>query len=578
MNHPPVHAGLAALGVDFPSRTPSNRLGIALCGALVSLTFGLICCAPFMFDDYLHRLFLFAQPAWAAGGGAEAQRFLPPQAAEAAQLISLAKERAIFPWYTSAAFRAAPFRPLEKLSFVVDHALSRLLPPVAHIHSALWYFAAVGAVFFFSRRYLAATRSALLVTALFAIHPSHAFAAQWVSNRSAAITATLGIWGLFLLHKYRRLTLSAFILFCAALFTSEYGVIVGCAFLGLLYTQQEITLRKRLYSLLPVALAIVVYLALYRVFGFGMVDSGIYWSFTGFPSLTDTARFFVQSTAEALVFNIIPFAPSAGFSVGYGLLLLFAVLLHLVPLFTTTYRREAILILCSTAPSVLAYSNGRTLWLSGLWWLILAAKFLKTSHGNWATFVVKKALSLGVMLAIVVWFGTAFFINEVVKLEDVLRDKIASATARNKYSWLLGSPLDGFDLAIYPTTLGFKQDPGTHMFWLMVSPASALIQRTAPQSMEICVTEGLWPGRSVFRARAVAVDDSWRVNDHLITAKRVLASGVAECISVETQAHLLDDGELVFWNGLTYENVPVPPPGSEIAFTYTPWIQRFTRK
>lgn len=126
------------------------------------------------------------------------------------------------------------YRPLQRLSFLVDYALWGLNPMGYHLTSIGLHTTAALALFFLVEKLLpppGRVRWALLVALWWTVHPLHTSAVTYVSGRADPLAATFGFTALALalgsLHRGRSgpwMALAATACFLAALLSKESGV------------------------------------------------------------------------------------------------------------------------------------------------------------------------------------------------------------------------------------------------------------------------------------------------------------------------------------------------------------------
>lgn len=98
------------------------------------------------------------------------------------------------------------YRPMVSVSFMVDYIVSapsaidadEPAPLFFHVHSALWHALATLGLFALLRRIHAAPGIALIVAAVFAVHPLHTEAIAYVSGRADSMSAAFMFWSLVL--------------------------------------------------------------------------------------------------------------------------------------------------------------------------------------------------------------------------------------------------------------------------------------------------------------------------------------------------------------------------------------------
>ncbi|KAK4045106.1 hypothetical protein OUZ56_032514 [Daphnia magna] len=182
------------------------------------------------------------------------------------------------PWWSDPELRIRFFRPLSSLLLWADHHLLGERPLPLHLHSFLWWLAAV----FATHRLLGALfrdRTVVrLATIAFAVAPCHVLPLAWLANREALVALALGTLALSeSVHyakggEFRRL-LAAGAAFCAALLAGEYALCL----LGYVAAPLLLAKGRRKLSILSVfALPTVATLLVRRRYGYGSHGSGFY--------------------------------------------------------------------------------------------------------------------------------------------------------------------------------------------------------------------------------------------------------------------------------------------------------------
>ncbi len=198
-------------------------------GLAVVLVVGLVVFLPavrsqLLLDDYLHASMIDGTYP-VHRGPLDLYDFVEPS--ERATLV----ERGMLPWWSHPELKIRFLRPLSSvLRWAEQSALGRgSLAP--HVHSLLWWVAAVLSARGLYRRLLP-ERAALLATAVFALAPCHALPIAWLANREALVSLTFGALALSAYHRWlqqgrARDALAATALFALALAGGEYALCLG---------------------------------------------------------------------------------------------------------------------------------------------------------------------------------------------------------------------------------------------------------------------------------------------------------------------------------------------------------------
>ncbi len=192
-----------------------------------------------------------------------------------------------YPWFSLDELRLRFWRPLTGLLAWAEHVVFGRNPLPLHLHSTIWYLALVAVVAWLHRLLLPAGL-ALLAACVFAIDDAHAFVVYWIANRNALIALTLGLAGFGCWVRFRR-------------DGWRPGQWAGPALLGLGLTGGEAALGafgyvaawelvgareprgRRILALLPVGAVGAIYVAWYKLGGYGSWGSAVYLDPTQSP-------------------------------------------------------------------------------------------------------------------------------------------------------------------------------------------------------------------------------------------------------------------------------------------------------
>ncbi len=189
-------------------------------------------------------------------------------------------ERGMLPWWSHPRLRIRFLRPLSSaLRWSEQRVFGRgtLIP---HLHSWLWWMAAVLAARRLFRRLFSA-RAAMLATAVFALAPCHALPIAWLANREALVSLTLGALALTSYFRFReegglRHAAAATALFAGALAGGEYALCLGGYVLAMELVRRGDGLLRRAVGLLTFAVPAAGYLAARAALGYGTHGSSFY--------------------------------------------------------------------------------------------------------------------------------------------------------------------------------------------------------------------------------------------------------------------------------------------------------------
>jgi len=192
------------------------------------------------------------------------------------------------PWWTDEALKLRFFRPLSVLSHYVDQWFWSASFVLMHVHSVVWYLLVVTIATFVYRDVGMTSLGVGLAALCFAIDDNHAVTVGWLANRNHLITGVLVLLA-FRFHMRWQLEgrsasgIAAASLFVVALLTGEAAVAYGAFVFAWAVTLHPGHAKQRALSILPGLFIGLLWLFLYRKFGFGTVASGLYVNPVGEP-------------------------------------------------------------------------------------------------------------------------------------------------------------------------------------------------------------------------------------------------------------------------------------------------------
>ena len=171
---------------------------------------------------------------------------------------------------TRTAHHAAYYRPLARLTYLLDYQLFGLSPAGYHLGNVLLHALAVLALFLLVRALFGDATRALAAALLFAVHPLNAEAANFVSTRNTILATLFTLVALAAYHRARAggpaaLLPASWLSFLAGLLSKETAA--GLLLLLPVYdlprpAELRATLRGRALRLLPFVAVFAGYLAL----------------------------------------------------------------------------------------------------------------------------------------------------------------------------------------------------------------------------------------------------------------------------------------------------------------------------
>ncbi len=184
------------------------------------------------------------------------------------------------PWWVHPRLELRLLRPLSSLLITLDARVLRLSPYPQHLHSLVWWLALLLVLAAFLRD-RAPPAVALGAVAVFAFDPASTTAVGWIASRCVVVCAVFGLLALWAHIAWRErgwrpgpyLAAAAFALSLAG---GEYALGMFGYLLAYELAAGRGGVKRRLGSLLPVALPLAAYLALHVALGYGARGSSTY--------------------------------------------------------------------------------------------------------------------------------------------------------------------------------------------------------------------------------------------------------------------------------------------------------------
>jgi hypothetical protein len=204
-------------------------------------------------------------------------RFVRGDPAQVTQLI----DQGVLPWWAHPQARLAFFRPLASLTHVLDHWLWPGSALLAHLHNLAWYAALLCVVGRCLKRFEITASTTALALLMYAVDDAHAPTVGWIANRNSLLALALSLPALLFHDDWRRCGRRrsagyAALALGVGLAAGE-AALVTCAYL-LAYAifLERSSAVERARSLLPYALVLGAWRALYAALGYGALHSGLY--------------------------------------------------------------------------------------------------------------------------------------------------------------------------------------------------------------------------------------------------------------------------------------------------------------
>ena len=190
------------------------------------------------------------------------------------------KNSGAVPWWTHPELRLAMMRPLSSALIVIDHAVFGDYLLGFHLHSMLWWAFLVFCVALLLRELLPVQVAAIAVV-LFAAEEGHGLSVAWLANRSALLSLSLGVLGLWGHIRWRRggyrpAAVFSLIMFSLAILAGEWTFPVFAYLFAFELLGVRGPLWRRALALMPAAVLGMAFLVAQSLLDYGSLASNVY--------------------------------------------------------------------------------------------------------------------------------------------------------------------------------------------------------------------------------------------------------------------------------------------------------------
>jgi hypothetical protein len=190
-------------------------------------------------------------------------------------------ERGILPWWTTENWKIAFWRPLCSLTHWADWRIFGDRAWLMHLHSILWYGLLVYVLVLLYKRLLMPPWVAGLAGLLFLLDAAHALPVGWIATRNAALSSVFIVLVLYFHDRWRRDAWqpgmpAALAALALGLLGSEATVASGAYLAAYALFLDRAPWPKRIGSLLPYLLVVVVWRVVYDALGYGVNGTLLY--------------------------------------------------------------------------------------------------------------------------------------------------------------------------------------------------------------------------------------------------------------------------------------------------------------
>jgi len=191
----------------------------------------------------------------------------------------MTQDYGLMPWWTSGEVKASLWRPFTALTHWLDYRWFPDSPMLMHAHNIIWFSAVVFLASFMYRKIIGPTWVAGLAALMFVLDSNTYFPVMFVANRGFVTALCLGLLCFCMHHKWRaRNSILAGILsivfFFLSLLSNEAGVSTFAFVLAYALVLDKGPWSKRLVTLLPAIITIIIWRTVYQLLGYGISGIG----------------------------------------------------------------------------------------------------------------------------------------------------------------------------------------------------------------------------------------------------------------------------------------------------------------
>lgn len=397
----------------------------------VAIALGVLLALPSIFsglflDDYQQRIILLS------GKNENVFDFFP----RSNGWVDAQLQSGVLPWWFSAETKVAFYRPVAQWLMQLDYKLWPNSIALMHLHSVFWYGLLVLVAGLTYREIMPTRWAAGLAAVLFAVDAAHGGAVAWLPNRNALVCLTGALLALLCYRKRGwRWQILGCLFFSFGLGCSEAALaITGYFFAHEIFLSDQ-RVSQRILRLLPYGLIACVWIAFWKVGGYGAGGPGlgngpVYVDPISIPAQFLTAflyRFPAYLVGQffwppADLFTVVEITSLRFYMLAYAAFVVSLLAWLFFPLLRRSLhaRFYALGMLIAVIPICGSPAFTRSLWFVGFGATGLLALFVEQYRDLSMARVRMRCSSVfvGVMLLMHLWLSPFFFIGSA-KVDDV---------------------------------------------------------------------------------------------------------------------------------------------------------------
>jgi hypothetical protein len=194
-------------------------------------------------------------------------------------LVEKGRNYGIAPWWLCGEIKCSLWRPFTALTHWIDYRLFPDSPALMHAHNIAWFTAIVFLAAVIYRKIIGPIWVAGLAALMFVLDKNTYFPVMFIANRGFVVALCFGVLCFYAHHKWRTTNSAfaaclSFVFFSLSLLSNEAGFSTFAFVLAYALVLDKAPLSKRLLSLLPAILIIIIWRIIYQSLGYGVSGVG----------------------------------------------------------------------------------------------------------------------------------------------------------------------------------------------------------------------------------------------------------------------------------------------------------------